>query len=118
MILWPAMLPWNNPATLIGEMYRVIKLGGYAQLMVPFVFPVHAYPADYQRRSMSEILTLTGVFEKIELCVLTGPTSVMLALFREYLRLTIPGGNSRFLKTVLNGTSDWLTFPFKYWTSG
>jgi SAM-dependent methyltransferase len=103
-----------NPATLIGEMFRVLKPGGYAQLMVPFVFPFHAYPADYQRYSMSGILELTGPFERFELCVVTGPISAMLVLFREYLRLLVPGGNSRVLRTALNGISGWLTFPFKY----
>ena len=103
-----------DPGNLIAEMFRVLKPGGYAQLMVPFVFPLHAYPADYQRYSASGILELTRAFEKVELSVLTGPTSAMLVLFREYLSLVVPGGNSRFLRLVLNGISGWLTFPFKY----
>ena len=103
-----------DPGDVIAEMLRILKPGGYAQLMVPFVFPFHAYPADYQRYSASGILQLTSAFEKVELCVLTGPTSAMLVLFREYLRLVVPGGNSRVLRPVLNGISGWLTFPFKY----
>jgi hypothetical protein len=63
---------------------------------------------------VSGILELTTAFEKVELCVLTGPTSAMLVLFREYLRLVVPGGNSRVLRPVLNGISGWLTFPLKY----
>jgi SAM-dependent methyltransferase len=103
-----------DPYNVVAEMLRVLKPGGYSQLMIPFVFPFHAYPADYQRYSVSGILELTGAFEKIELCVLTGPTSAMLVLFREYLRLLMPGGNSRVLRPVLNGLSGWVTFPFKY----
>jgi SAM-dependent methyltransferase len=104
----------SNPADLLSEMYRVLAPGGYAQLMVPFVFPFHAYPSDYQRYSTMGILELTRSFDKIELCVLTGPTSAMAVLFREYLRLLVPGGNGRFLRPVLNGISGWLTFPIKY----
>jgi SAM-dependent methyltransferase len=103
----------RNPAALISEMHRVLKPGGYAQLMVPFVFPFHAYPGDYQRFTSSGILELTREFEKIELCVLTGPTSAMLVMFREYLQLLVPGGNG-ILRTPLNGISGWLTFPIKY----
>ncbi len=104
----------RNPSDLIAEMARVLRPGGHAQLMVPFVFPFHAYPADYQRYSPSGIIELTRAFEKIELSVLTGPTSTMLVMLREYLRLLVPGGNRRALRMLLNGVSGWLTFPFKY----
>jgi LSD1 subclass zinc finger protein len=104
----------SNPAELLSEMYRVLAPGGYAQLMVPFVFPFHAYPSDYQRYSTMGILELTRSFDKVELCVLTGPTSALAVLFREYLRLLVPGGNGPFLRPVLNGISGWLTFPIKY----
>jgi SAM-dependent methyltransferase len=103
----------RDPVALVTEMHRVLKPGGFAQLMVPFVFPFHAYPGDYQRYSTSGVLELTHDFEKVELCVLTGPTSAMLVLFREYLRLLIPGGNG-ILRTPLNGISGWLTFPIKH----
>jgi SAM-dependent methyltransferase len=103
-----------NPADLVSEMHRVLKPGGYAQLMVPFVFPYHEFPGDYQRYTKSGILELTRAFEPVELCVLTGPTSTMLVLFREYLRILIPGGNRPFLKPLISGISGWLTFPLKH----
>jgi len=103
-----------NPGDLLSEIHRVLKPGGYAQLMVPFVFPYHEYPGDYQRYTTSGILELTRGFEKVELCILTGPTSTMLVLFREYLRILIPGGNRPFVRPVISGVSGWLTFPFKH----
>jgi len=103
-----------DPARLVAEMLRVLKPGGYAQLMIPFVFPFHAYPSDYQRYSYRGIEELTRDFEKVELCVLTGPTSAILVLLREYLRLLVPGGNTRVLRMLLNGISGWLSFPLKY----
>jgi len=103
-----------NPGELLSEIHRVLKPGGYAQLMVPFVFPYHEYPGDHQRYTKSGILELTRAFETVELCVLTGPTSALLVLLREYLRLLIPGGNRPILRTMINGVSGWLTFPFKY----
>jgi SAM-dependent methyltransferase/uncharacterized protein YbaR (Trm112 family) len=103
-----------NPTDLVLEMYRILKPGGHAQFMIPFVFPFHEFPGDYQRYTASGILELTRAFEKVELCILTGPTSTMLVLFREYFRLLIPGGDSGFMRLALNGVSGWLTFWMKY----
>jgi len=103
-----------NPRDLVGEGFRVLKPGGYMQLMVPFVFPFHGYPGDYQRYTECGIRELTARFNAVELCVLTGPTSAMLVLFREYLRILVPGGNAGVMRLILNGISGWLTFPFKY----
>jgi SAM-dependent methyltransferase len=104
----------SDPGTLVEEIFRVLKPGGYVQLMVPFVFPFHAYPKDYQRYTAAGILELTRFFEKVELSILTGPTSAMLVMLREYIRLLIPGGNTNIGHMLLNGISGWLTFPFKY----
>jgi SAM-dependent methyltransferase/DNA-directed RNA polymerase subunit RPC12/RpoP len=103
-----------NPHTLVEEVCRVLKPGGYAQLMVPFVFPFHAYPRDFQRYTAAGILELTRCFEKVELNVLSGPTSAMLVMLREYLHLLFPGGNAGVGRMLLNGISGWMTFPFKY----
>ncbi len=103
-----------DPRLLVSEMHRVLVPGGYAQLMIPFVFPYHAYPGDYQRYTVSGIRELTRCFESVELRILTGPTSTMLVLFREYFRLLIPGGDRPFMRPALNGISGWLTFPVKY----
>jgi SAM-dependent methyltransferase/uncharacterized protein YbaR (Trm112 family) len=104
----------SNPVELISEMHRVLKPGGYAQLMIPFVFPFHAYPTDYQRFTAPGIAALTYRFQQVELSVLTGPTSAMLVVFREYLRILCPAGDQRAVRSVLNGVSGWLTFLFKY----
>ena len=83
-------------------------------MMIPFVFPFHEYPGDYQRYTMSGIRVLTAGLEEVELRILTGPTSALLVLVREYLRILVPGGNSRPGKVILNGVSGWLTFFLKY----
>ena len=103
-----------NPAVLISEIYRVLKPGGYVQFMVPFVFPFHEFPVDYQRYTASGLRQMAAGFEEVKLCILTGPTSALLVLIREYLRLLVPGGNNRIMRTLLNGFSGWLVFPFKY----
>ena len=82
--------------------------------MVPFIFPFHEYPADYQRYTASGLRQIAAGFEEVELCILTGPTSALLVFIREYLRLLVPGGNSRITRTLLNGVSGWLVFPLKY----
>ena len=103
-----------NPGDLVAEMYRVLKPGGYAQLMVPFLFPFHAFPSDYQRYSDRGIREITRAFEAVELSVLTGPASALNVVIREYLRVLVPGGNGPAMRTILNGVSGWMLFPFKY----
>ncbi len=103
-----------DPVRLVSEIHRVLKPGGYAQLMVPFMFPFHEYPGDYQRYTLDGILELTRKFQEVELCVLTGPTSALLVFVREYLRLLVPAGNRKIVRTALNGISGWLSFPLKY----
>jgi len=103
-----------NPAALVAEMARVLRPGGYCQLMVPFLFPFHAYPSDYQRYSAEGVLELTRGFDKVELSVLTGPASALNVILREYVRLLVPGGNRPPVRMLLNGVTGWLTFPLKY----
>jgi len=103
-----------NPGDLIREAHRVLKPGGYCQLMVPFLFPFHAYPSDYQRYSDRGVSEITRGFEQVQLEVLTGPASACNVILREYLRMLVPGGNSRAGRLILNGLSGWLTFPLKY----
>jgi SAM-dependent methyltransferase len=103
-----------NPAVLVAEIDRVLKPGGYCQLMVPFLFPFHAYPSDYQRYSREGVLELTRSLEVVELAVLTGPASALNVILRDYVRLLVPGGNGPLLRPLLNGITGWLTFPFKY----
>lgn len=103
-----------DPARVVAEIFRVLKPGGYAQFMIPFVFPFHEFPCDYQRYTASGILELTRAFDKLELRILTGPTSAMLVMFREYLRLLVPGGERPFLRLAIHGVSGWLTFWLKH----
>jgi SAM-dependent methyltransferase len=103
-----------NPADLVAEMLRVLKPGGYAQLMIPFLFPFHAYPSDYQRYSDRGIREITRGFETVELAVLTGPASAVNVIAREYFRMLVPGGNRPAVRMLLNGLSGWLMFPLKY----
>jgi SAM-dependent methyltransferase/uncharacterized protein YbaR (Trm112 family) len=103
-----------NPGDLMREIHRVLKPGGYCQLMVPFLFPFHAYPSDYQRYSDRGVMEITRGFDPVRLEVLTGPASACNVILREYLRILVPGGNSRAGRLILNGLSGWLTFPLKY----
>ena len=95
-------------------MHRVVKKGGFVQLMIPFMFPYHSYPTDFQRYTLSGVGNIMKEFEKIELSILTGPTSALNVFIREYLRLLFPLGNKKFFRQVMNGISGWLTFPLKY----
>jgi SAM-dependent methyltransferase len=104
----------QKPAALVSEMRRVVRPGGHVQMMIPFVFPFHEYPGDYQRYTQSGIEVLTAGLDTVDLSVLTGPTSALLVFFREYVRLLVPGGNSESGRLFLNGLSGWLTFFLKH----
>lgn len=39
----------NNPATMLNELLRVIKSGGYVMISYPFLAGIHEAPKDYQR---------------------------------------------------------------------
>jgi SAM-dependent methyltransferase len=103
-----------DPRKMTAEILRVLKPGGYAQFMIPFVFPFHAYPSDYQRYTRSGVLELMSGFETVELEVLTGPTSALLVFLREYVRLFVPGGERSGVRAAVNGVTGWLTFWLKY----
>jgi len=50
----------------------VLKLGGVAYLSVPFIFPIHADPDDYQRFTPSGIKILLNDFELINIIPMGG----------------------------------------------
>lgn len=51
----------HSPARVVGEIYRVLKPGGRAWLSMPFLYPLHDAPYDFQR------YTVYGLERDIEL---------------------------------------------------
>jgi len=77
----------EHPEAVLAEARRVLKPGGTGIITVPFLYPVHADPHDYQRWTDTKLRrTLTGLgFEVVELSNLGGTYAVVLDLLQARL---------------------------------
>ena len=55
----------EEPQEAIKEIYRVLKKGGELILSVPFLFPIHPDPRDYQRFTDQGIMKLLSSFSYV-----------------------------------------------------
>jgi SAM-dependent methyltransferase len=96
----------------INEMFRVLKPGGKAYCLVPFIQGFHAAPADFSRLTISGIRQQFVQFDYLETEGL-GPTSALLWIFQEWLALVLSFGN-RKIGNILHIVVMVFTFPIKY----
>ena len=103
----------RDPYLAVKEMRRILKRGGYVYTEVPFIQPYHGYPRDYQRYTLFGLENLFSFegFSKIESGVVSGPSSTISHLTRDYLSSLFPNKNFQiFIKDV----AGWILFPLKY----
>ncbi len=81
----------ENPQQCIDEAHRVLKPGGEAFCVTPFIFPYHPYPKHYWNFSEDGIRYLFRNFSNCSVDVDMGPTSALLNLFSEYVALIFKG---------------------------
>ena len=62
----------QNPAACTAEIHRVLKVGGLGFFSVPFMYPVHADPYDYQRFTADGLRNLLSQFQTIEITPMGG----------------------------------------------
>lgn len=77
----------THPYDILNESYRVLKSGGRAAFVVPFMFPFHASPNDYNRwtdQGLKNIFSQAG-FKDIKVKIIAGPASAFLAMLIELL---------------------------------
>lgn len=91
---------------LLSETARVVRSGGWAVVVVPFLFPVHPSPKDFWRftdASLNRMLTEAG-FEEIEIKPLgTGVISARLVLIERLLPIWIQFITCRTLQPLAAG---------------
>jgi SAM-dependent methyltransferase len=102
----------ENPQLVVKEIRRILKPGGYAYIVVPFVFPFHSAPDDYYRWTEKGVKRLFRDFEEVKMGIFSGPTSALLLVLHEWLSLFF-SFQSRYLYQIL-----WVIFmillsPFK-----
>ncbi len=102
-----------QPLAVIDEINRVLKPGGCAFLLVPFLFPFHGHPADYRRWSKQGLQEEFNSFSETEVGLHAGPTSALINILTEWLYvasgLTFPRGY-----TLIKGAATALSFPAKF----
>lgn len=62
----------KDPRQCCREIWRVLKPGGVAFISVPFLFPIHADPEDYQRFTPSGVKILTENFAFVKIFQMGG----------------------------------------------
>jgi SAM-dependent methyltransferase len=93
-----------NPAIIISEWSRILRQGGSLILTVPFIWPEHEMPSDYQRYTTNGIRILleknnfTILQQQRLLCDCRTPAQLFLAWLYDTLRL---GRRSAFMQLLL-----------------
>ncbi len=102
----------RNPQAAVDELRRVLKSGGYAYISVPFMYPFHASPSDFQRFTHEGLRELFRSCTLVELGVRCGPFST-LTTYLCYLFATLFSFGSERVYWVLVYASTFVFFPLK-----
>jgi SAM-dependent methyltransferase len=76
-----------DPRTAVAEMCRVLRPGGRAFVIVPFLWPYHASPHDYTRWTVSGLAREFAALDRIELGLMGGPTTTLCNVLHEWLAI-------------------------------
>lgn len=94
----------TDPKLTAREIMRVLEPGGCAIILVPFVFPVHAYPLDCQRYTVQGLKYLFDDLTIIDSGQAVGPSFAMLQLLETYLDNTGQRTLPRWLRGLVRRT--------------
>lgn len=103
----------QDPVAAVKEMHRLLEQGGYAYVTVPFLYPFHSSPSDYQRWSPEALKLLFSDFEMVELGVRAGPFSALDAYLCHLCGIVFSFG-SPFLDSLITNLAMFVFFPIKY----
>lgn len=99
------------PTRVVGEMFRVLAPGGFVLVSVPFIYPYHAHPHDYQRFTASGLRVLFQQFEEVECGIGRLPTAALLSVLENYAAIF---SDNRAVSAMLRWSVAWLLNPLKY----
>lgn len=101
-----------RPDLAAKEMHRLLVAGGLAYVTVPFLYPYHSSPFDYQRWTTRGVAELFRDFEIIEIGVRAGPFSALTAHLNHLFATIFSFGSSRAESLLVNLVM-FITFPLK-----
>jgi SAM-dependent methyltransferase len=102
-----------EPQRVVDEVLRILKPGGRAICLAPFIFPYHAYPRHYFNSSKDGLEYLFRRFGHCSVVTNMGPTAAMVNLFSDYVGVALSDEN-RFLYSLGKAIALAFTFFFKY----
>jgi uncharacterized protein YbaR (Trm112 family) len=85
-----------DPQRVVAEIERVLRPGGRAFFLLPFLFPFHGHPSDYSRWTRTGLATLFSKFAHHEVGIHGGPSTALVNILSDYAYvftgLTFPKG--------------------------
>ncbi len=102
-----------DPIKALNEIHRLLKQGGVGYLAVPFLYPFHSSPDDYQRWTKKGLLHYCRDFEIVECGVRSGPFSVLTVYLVYMSALLLSFGSKRLYDFLINAFI-FVYFPIKY----
>ena len=103
----------KDPQRCVDEAHRVLKTGGQAICVTPFIFPYHPYPRHYWNFSEDGIRYLFRNFSYCSVEMDMGPTSALINLLSEYFALAFKGKYTK-LYVVIKGLALLPIFLLRY----
>lgn len=103
----------KDPCDIVKKFYRCTKEGGLSMHLIPFLFPFHASPYDFQRYTHKGHETLFKGWEVVEQSNPTGPVTLVLLCMIEFLSILMSMGNKKAKGFIYLGLCA-ILFPFKY----
>jgi len=85
----------RDPKKMADEMSRVLKIGGYLYVSVPFIHPFHASPNDFNRWTINGLEYLFKDLEIVEKGVRSGPWSALLLFLAYFLGVLFSFGSEK-----------------------
>ena len=103
----------SDPWKIVSEFLRCTRPGGLGLHVIPFLFPLHASPADFHRFSHAGAARLFEGWRVLEQVNVTGPVTAALLCSIEFFSSLLGGGHPR-LKAWLYLIFCLVLFPVKY----
>jgi SAM-dependent methyltransferase len=102
-----------NPSGIVAHFHRCTKVGGLGLHLIPFLFPFHASPSDFQRYTHKGLEMLFREWEIVEQTNATGPITLGLLNTIEFLSIMFSLGQAQ-VKAFIYLLLCSLLFPLKY----
>ena len=95
----------ENPAACASEIYRILRKDGIGFFSVPFMYPVHADPYDYQRFTADGLRHLLSSFSSVTIYSMGGYLGTLAML----MEIGLPGiSGMQISRKVLRRSLAWI----------